>query len=344
MRVLFAVHLWPPGHNAGAETMAVALAGALVAQGHQVSVQLSMAHPMFSLDPYNYRGVGVWPYQRQDDLWRWVHGDSPPDLIVSHLDTAVQAMMLGQVTRIPVVLLIHNTHDLTRREIVRGPALAVFNTHWMRENFEQSWDDTLGPMPRHIVIHPPIDVAAYRTVPGSAGTGRITLVNVTKDKGAEVFYALAQRLPQRKFLGVCGAYGDQILRYDLPNVEIIAHVPAHDMPASVYSRTRVLLAPSSYESYGRVTVEAACSGIPSIAHPTPGLLEALGDGGTFCDRDDLDAWVAALKSLGTARGWVPASARATAVADRLNTDADLLRWVQTAEVVAGVTAPAGATV
>ena len=41
--------------------------------------------------------------------------------------------------------------------------------------------------------------------------------------------------------------------------------------------------------YGMVAIEAACSGIPTIAAPTPGLLESLSWAGTFVPREDLDA-------------------------------------------------------
>ncbi|MFI1769152.1 glycosyltransferase family 4 protein [Streptomyces sp. NPDC020800] len=62
------------------------------------------------------------------------------------------------------------------------------------------------------------------------------------------------------------------------------------MREHVYSRSRVMLMPSLYESWGRVAVEAFASGIPVIAHPTPGLVESLGEAGIFAYRDDLNAW------------------------------------------------------
>jgi glycosyltransferase involved in cell wall biosynthesis len=61
--------------------------------------------------------------------------------------------------------------------------------------------------------------------------------------------------------------------------------------------TRVLLMPSRYESYGRTAIEAAASGIPTIAHPTPGLREALGAAGIYANRDNPDDWVTAIRAL-----------------------------------------------
>jgi glycosyltransferase involved in cell wall biosynthesis len=66
---------------------------------------------------------------------------------------------------------------------------------------------------------------------------------------------------------------------------------------TVYERTRILLMPSAYESYGRVGLEAAASGIPTVAHPAAGIREALGDAALFVDRNDVDRWVEAIGSL-----------------------------------------------
>lgn len=330
LRVLAALHLYSPHHNAGAETMVHAMLRALVEAGHQVVVQLSMPHPMHHVEPYSYEGVQVVPYRAPDQMWRWATGSPRPDLIVTHLDTAVQACMLGQLTRIPVVDVIHNTHDLTKRNLLRGSRLAVYNTHWVRADFE-TWARTWGvDLPDGIVIHPPIWPQQYATTVGDC----ITLVNLTEPKGARVFYALAERFPRRQFLGVLGAYGEQIIRTDLPNVTIHPHVAAHDMAQLVYSRTRVLLAPSSYESYGRVVIEAGASGIPAIMHPTPGLREAMGADGLYCDRADLDGWAAVIRRLGHAKAWATASVTARAAVDRLDTAGDLARWVAMAEMTA----------
>src|SRR5205085_135108 len=90
-----------------------------------------------------------------------------------------------------------------------------------------------------ITVHPPVLEDDYLTTPGTA----ITIVNLGRAKGGELFYDLAARLPDHHFLGVRG-WGDQVEPDRLPpNVEVIASVP--DM-REVYARTRVLLVPSTY--------------------------------------------------------------------------------------------------
>ena len=161
----------------------------------------------------------------------------------------------------------------------------------------------------------------------------MTMVNLTVSKGCEVFYELARRRRGDRFLGVLGAYGHQIIR-QIPNVGIQQHTG--NMRDDVYARTRVLLMPSDYESWGRVAVEAMCSGIPVIAHPTDGLRESLGDAGIFCDRDDVDAWQRELERLDDPREYAAASnlaARRSDELDRIARD-DLAAWEEALEKVA----------
>jgi len=156
---------------------------------------------------------------------------------------------------------------------------------------------------------------------------------LSRDKGAEVFYELAERLPNQKFLGVQGGYGVQVLD-DLPNVELLEHLPPDRMRDEVYARTRVLLMPSAHESYGRTGVEAMASGIPVIAHPTDGLREALGSAGVFVDRDDIDGWETLLRKLLDGRRWRHASARARQRVTELDPAADIDAWCDRVERLA----------
>ncbi|MBQ1164600.1 glycosyl transferase, partial [Streptomyces sp. A73] len=78
-----------------------------------------------------------------------------------------------------------------------------------------------------------------------------TLINCNPEKGGHVLRALAQRIPEQQFVAVRGAYGEQVDYDGLANVEVLAQVPGEEMAERVYGRTRVLLMPSSYESWGR---------------------------------------------------------------------------------------------
>jgi len=89
------------------------------------------------------------------------------------------------------------------------------------------------------------------------------------------------------FLGLEGTHGEQKPLQNVKNLTVLA--PVQDMKP-VWSDSRVVLMPSGYESYGMVAAEACASGIPVIAHPTPGLKECLGPAGIFIDRLDIDSY------------------------------------------------------
>lgn len=321
MRVLAMLHLAPPHHCAGAEMMVFAMFRALVDAGHDVDVQLSQRHAQIR-QPYEVDGVRVWPHRGKGDVWPLLAG---ADVLVTHLENTPRATVLGQVNNLPIVHVCHNTYDPPKTWMGRGPvALAVFNSEWMRADYEAWFARERKQMPPAVVVRPPVHAAEYATEPGD----RVTLINLYEPKGVDLFWRLAKRMPDVKFLGVTGAYGKQDIR-DLPNVEVLPHTPW--MRDDVYARTRILLVPSVYESWGRVGVEAMASGIPVVAHPTPGLLESLGAAGIFVDRDDEDAWVAAIRQLRKPPVWKAASRRAQARSAELDPTQDLAAWVDAVE-------------
>ncbi len=319
MRVLAMVHLYPPFHNAGAELTIHPMLRALVQRGHHVEALYSRDDRRFT-GPYVFEGVAAYPYEGWDGPAKRVLDQARrPDVIIAHLRNVPQATELGREHGIPVVQVIHNDWQDTRSWLTDDVSLVAYNTEWIAE---------AAPHPRGIVVHPPIFADDYATTPGDC----VTLVNVCQEKGSDVFYALARRFPDLPFLGVKGGLGYQASEEALPNVEIIDHVTHDRMRDEVYARTRVLIMPSAYESFGRVGPEAMCSGIPVIAHPTPGLRESLGEAGIFVDREDLDAWEGELRRVLT-RDWQIASQRARARSSDFDPAGELAQWCQAVEAL-----------
>ncbi len=133
----------------------------------------------------------------------------------------------------------------------------------------------------------------------------ITLVNANQNKGVHVFVDLAKRMPQRKFLGVLPYYGEMRLPPAPGNIE---WVPFDDDIRTILKRTRILLVPSYYESFGRIAVEAMLNRIPVLyskpleksLYPggsTEGLHEWIQPAGIACEREDSKEWVSAIESL-----------------------------------------------
>lgn len=305
MKITALIHLFPPEHCAGSETTLHAALRSLVNRGHTVNVICANSKTA----PYEIDGISVVrPPRRGVQSWL-EHYVAGSDLLVTHLDLTNQAMMLAMATRIPLVHFVHNDAQLMCWRVdARAPyknALTVYNSHWLAAK-PSSYNGLVMPaewVGPSVVVHPVVEREHYECERGS----KITLVNPTPGKGVETFKALARLLPAREFLAVEGGYGEQMViapdatpkRGQISasgNIAWMAHTP--DI-RKVFRQTKILLMPSDYESFGRVGIEAACCGIPTIAHPTPGLKEAFGDAGIFIDRNDIPAWFNEVERLMT---------------------------------------------
>lgn len=326
LRIVARVHAMPPRHNAGAEHMLVSMLRPLVERGHDVSVWLSRYTD--DREVYDYQGVRVVPLAARLDFGEAAR---KAHVLLSHLENVPPTSALARGFGRPFVAVVHNTHRPSFRHIASGQtALAVYNSDWMRDEaelFYAEYPDATRPE-GDLIVRPPVFAEDYRTTPGDC----ITLINCNGDKGGDLFWRLAARMPDQQFLGVRGAYGVHVDPPEpLPNLQYIDHVPGTEMAERVYSRTRVLLMPSRYESWGRTGVEAMASGIPVVAHPTPGLCESLGSAGIFADRDDLDAWLVTLERLLEPTEWRKASRRAKARSKALNPTSELDAWCEAIE-------------
>ncbi|MFE9382381.1 glycosyltransferase family 4 protein [Streptomyces sp. NPDC007025] len=329
MRLVARVHAAPPEHNAGAEHMLISMLRPLVERGHEVEVWLSRygkAHEV-----YEYRGIRIVPLESRLDFATAVRR---ADVLVSHLECVPSTSSLARGYGKPMVVICHNTHRTTFRDAAAGQtALAVYNSRWMEaeaELFFAEYPKSVRPA-SSLIVRPPVFADEYKAKPGSA----VTLINCCEAKGGNVLRRLAERMPEQQFLAVRGAYGEQVDFDGLDNVEVLPQVPGEDMAQQVYARTRVLLMPSSYESWGRAGCEALASGIPVVAHPTPGLCESLGEAGIFVDRNDLDGYEAVLRRLlGDPAEYRLAAKRARARSRELDPAAELAAWCDTVEALA----------
>lgn len=272
MIVAAVLYSYPPQRHAGADIYNAHQLEALAAAGHEVRVFTTEKMPAYTRN-------GVIVHGSAKDYPRVV------DIVWTAPDAGSMGRILAQRRDAKLVHVVHNVHPRTTAALQRGQDFIVWNA-----------EATRVPAPtRHgsWVVRPPV------CVPDNPVTGNaVTLINLSADKGAEVWWRLAERNPGTPFLGVL-SWGTQMLAHPegkyCPNVSLIPTVPHGRMSEAVWARTGVLLAPSKSEAWGMAAVEALAHGIPVIAHPTPGLRESLGDVVPFVDRADVDEWDRAIR-------------------------------------------------
>lgn len=284
--VLAVTPLYPPASRVGAWLATHRFLIHLTARGHAVTVITSMGR-----DDYTVDGIRVEAGCRGRTAPSRLAATA--DVILSHAGDGGLGLRLAAEHDKPAVRMVHG-HGYAE---IGDADLAVFNSHSLRE--------ASGHAGNSIVCHPPTFPDEHRVE--RAGSS-ITVVNCSEGKGIKTAWRIAEQMPDRAFLGVKGGYGHQII----PRARNFATIPTTQDMRTVWSQTRILLMPSNFETWGMVGIEAMASGIPVIAHPTPGLQESLGDAGIFVDRDDTDGWVAQLRRLEDPGEYADASAAARA--------------------------------
>jgi glycosyltransferase involved in cell wall biosynthesis len=221
---------------------------------------------------------------------------SSGDLLITQLENS-KAIMDFATGKIPVAFISHfDTHIEKLKLEPRDDLLIVFNSLSMKQNI--NWNG------HNIVVPPPVVPSRYATSRGESHT----IINFNDNKGGQQFWRIAKSMPDLPFLAVHGAYGKtSTVRAKPKNARLMSHTANI---RQVYSQTKVLLMPSLVETYGRTAIEAAASGIPTIASPTQGLKEALGDAGIYVDRDDHDGWIEAIRHLQEPNNYSQASSKA----------------------------------
>lgn len=280
VQVLAVVHGWMPYLAAGSERMVQHMLDALPREEFEVTVlSLGYSDGRYQPTPYVYQGTPV-----------YVGYSAPvvPDIIVTHHGPGARVVqaLAQDFPEARIVAVYHNErYDIDDIQALNAE-LEVFNTEWVAKS-------VLGPEPgggHKMVVHPPLE--AERHLVEETGSA-VTLVNLQENKGVRVFQELARRMPDIRFLGVEGTHGTQE-KPKIPNVE---YMPVTQDMRDVWRKSRVVLMPSAYESYGMVAAEAQVNGIPVIANPTFGLQECLGHAGIYIPRDNIADYERAIRLL-----------------------------------------------
>lgn len=289
MKILAHLHGFVGKHNAGAERYVEALLSYMIEKGHECAV---LVPENMGDHGSEIKGIKILTENfNNEDHVRQLYGEY--DYILTHLDLTPSIIKRCQALNKRLIYVVHNQHSIPYWQVKPNQAFAfVWNSQWLKQRHNETYNFYSE---NEFVLTPYTNPEEFDTREYNLERNKITLINLNENKGALQFIMLAKLLPEYEFLGVKGAYGDQITR--LPsNVTVINHT---NNIKDVYARTKVLLVPSKKETWGMVGLEAMSSGIPVVAHPTEGLIEALGPAALFALREKAYVWRDLVRKLMT---------------------------------------------
>ena len=300
MKVLFFANKMPD--LCGAFLHDIDLAIELQKRGHQI-VFLTITIPREGYNGGTYRGFRFLHYSAgssfldSSEVWICPHSPCLPD---------VRKLNSRGYNR-PIVATCHydGNYLAISKNGGRGWVEMLF---FINGIMEANYRNNITPWPSQIVRTGAIRPIMHRdkiVIDGDFSGDCITLVNANQNKGVMQFIEIAKKMPTRKFLGIIPYYGERQLPPAPSNIEWI---PFDDDVRNILKRTRILLVPSFYESFGRIAVEALVNGIPVLyskiakksQYPggsTEGLHEWIQPAGLACDRENIDEWCDTIASL-----------------------------------------------
>lgn len=134
-------------------------------------------------------------------------------------------------------------------------------------------------------------------------SGYVLMVNAYPQKGIKTFLAVAEALPDVRFLlqesWPMSAMQLTSLRQRLRSLPNIRFQRAVADMRPVYEGASLLVVPSVWqEGFGMVCVEAQCCGVPVIASHRGGLPESVGSGGCLIeDHENPVAWASVIENV-----------------------------------------------
>lgn len=282
--IVWLMHSYVPNVRAGAEITAHALNQKLLALGWRVIVVL----PDFQRD--NIDGVECYRFPRAGLLSdeRLLGVMRSADVFFCQNYEAQKAIQVLEQFRRPIVFFLHIERE--KADVLQQrfgvPVAVVYNSLTQREQNPTIHEST--------IVRPYIPFGDFRARDRALQDGPVMLLNCNENKGGKVFTELARRMRDVPFVGIRGAYSEQMYGSGAN----LTYIPLQEDPRPLYERAGVIIMPSRSESWGRVALEAMASGVPVIVSTAHGLREATGGAAAaYCRADDVGCFEREIRRL-----------------------------------------------
>lgn len=255
--------------------------------------------------PYTgiYRGVPYLHYMKAEevlknsDIWTTPHYPIVPTV-----------RKLNEKFQKPLVMTVHFADSLKcllPYDQSGKWAESVFYVSNHMKNYVERAVPTMASSIKKTNVLYPIMLESDIKLPEDREEGKyITLVNGNLLKGVDVFLKIANEMPDHEFLGIRAYYSST----QVHNTNNVTWNDYSDDIRPALAKTRVLIVPSTTESWSRIAFEAMYNGIPVIyskpyetaKHPggtTHAIHEWVGDAAIQCDRTKIKEWIDALTML-----------------------------------------------
>jgi len=259
MKVLAIVHMYPHKNLSGGELYIHNVLKEIQQRGHSVTVLIPKCE---KIEKFEYEGIKIFETNEKN----YLEYIKSCDLAVTHLDFSNEVGDYCTMINKKCMLIIHSYHEIYFRQTTRNNIFVVYNCYLIFEEYKKNKKINKN----YCIFHPYIDFQNFLKNFDVDIEEReyITMINPSASKGGDVAYTLAKHFKNKKFLIVQGGYYKHLQNLDkfrkLSNVFVIKNTK--DILNSVYKRSKIVLMPSRFETYGMVAGEAMAMGIPVIVN------------------------------------------------------------------------------